>query len=294
MLDIFKYSSLELRKQEGQCIPRGPSFERAKIEEIRLPMCTIAFRAPRHSPSRRHDLEQYGVRARYDLERTKSIGSVFVPSDSWQEVDICWRRWAFYGPWFTGYKGDVGIAIHALGTKTVNPGVNFLYPAALEVAIQGYLTSFYGHKIYNKLKLTPYYRAPVNWTPVNGLPVPAVQFDVEETSSYIQRYRYVCFPVARDRLLIIRLDYEQSCTGNWADKDAKISPEPMLDLINNIISSITLIPTPELQAEIDQAKVACKGKYSVSPKCQPFKWPADVDTDGLTILDYKKDRYKTG
>lgn len=292
MLDIIKYSSWRFRETEGQCIPRGPSFRRANVEVVRLPQCTVEFRAPRHSPRRQSGIEQYRVRTSYTLERTSSIGSLFMPSGSWEEVRICSRNWAFWGPWFTGYMGDVSFSMDVMSTEKANPRVNLLYPAALESAIQGFLTAFYGHEVYDKDKLTPYLKGPLNWTPLKKLPVPAVQLDVEEVSTFGRHQRYVFIPVSRDRLLTIQFDYGQSCAGNWKDKDAKISPKPMLDLIQNIISSIRLTPSPELQAEIDKARGACKGSYSVSAECQPFKWPADVDKDGLTILEYRKDRYK--
>ena len=295
MLDIIKYSSLEFRKHEGQCIPRGPSFARAKTEKVLLPQCALEFRAPRHSPLRRHAIEQYRVvpEKHYGLEEMSTFGSDFVPSDSWQKVRICSRTWAFYGPWFTGYMGDVSLSINVVGIPEGKPDVNFLYPAALETAIQGFLTAFSGHNVYDKDKLTPYYRGPVNWIPINSLAVPTVQFDVEERITSGYGYRYVVCAVSRDRLLVFRFRFLQNCSGKRADKDAKISPEPMLELINNIISSIRLTPSPELQAEIDKAKAKCAGEYSVPNECQPFKWPADVGKDGLTILDYREGRYKS-
>ena len=295
MLDMIKYSSLEFRKHEGQCIPRGPSFKRAKTIEVLLPDCALEFRAPRHSPLRRHGTEQYMVvpGKHYDLEDTSSFGTDFVPSDSWQNVRICSRAWAFYGPWFTGYKGSVYFSINAVGTSKANPAVNFLYPAALETAVQGFITAYSGHAIYDKKKLNSYYRGPVNWMPINSLPVPAVQFDVEESFTSGYRYRYVFFPVSKHRMLSISFIYVQSCAGKREEMDAKISPEPMLDLINSIISSIRLTPSTELQTEIDKAKAKCAGEYSVSSECQPFKWPADVGKDGLTILDYREGRYKS-
>lgn len=293
MLDIVKYSSLEFRQHEGQCIPRGPSFERAKSTEVLLPQCTLKFRAPRHAPYRRHPSEQYMVapgRLR-DLKDFSPIGRV-VPSDSWREAKVCYRTWAFYGPWFTGYMGAVNFSMEVVETTKVNSAVNFLYPPALESAIQGFITAYHGHELYDEVRLTPYYVGPINWGPIVGLGVPAVTFDIEECFSYGRRYRYVLLPVSANRMLVIRFAYRQSGSGSWEEIDAKVSPQPMIDLIQNIISSIRMTPSPELQVEIDKAKAACQGIYSVSPECQPFKWPADVDKDGLTILEYRKDRYK--
>ncbi|WP_428820348.1 hypothetical protein [Microbulbifer sp. MCCC 1A16149] len=292
MLDAIKYSSLELRKHEGQCVPRGPSIERAKIERVHLPLCTLEFRAPRHAPSRRFPAEEYKLRTNYSLDHLTSIGGSLVPSDSWRKVTICWRRWAFYGPWFTGYMGDVGFSVKVIGARERSTKFNLLFPSALEVAIQGYLTSLYGHKVYDRRKRSMYYLAPVDWLPINTMPVPAVQLDVIENLTRVIHCRKLFFPVSKDRLAVVTFDYSQSCAGKREAVDAKISPQPMLSLIESIVSSIRMMPNPEFQAEIDEARAACTGIYSVSPECKPFKWPADVDRDGLSILEYREGRYQ--
>lgn len=294
MLDIIKYTSLELRKHDGQCVPCGPSFKGAKTSLVQLPLCTLEFRAPRHSPYRRLATEQYQLAPEkiYDLNDLSSMGTDLVPSDSWKKLRICSREWAFFGPWFTGYKGGVFFSIRALGLSDPVSAISFLYPTALETAVHGFMTSYRGHAVYDKKRLTPYYKGPVNWAPITNLPVPAVRFDIEDRYTSGSRDRYVFFPVAKDKLISICFNYRQNCAGRQEEKDSRISPKPMLDLIESVISSIRLIPSAELQSQIDEAKVNSLSDYAVSSECQPFKWPADVAKDGLTILDYRAGRYE--
>ena len=293
MLDTIKYAPLEIRKRRDRCTPGGPSFERSKAALVQLPTGSLQFRAPRHAPKRAFRTEQISLvpGRNYDLSRTLPIREQLMPSRSWKAESICSRSWAFYGPWFTGYKGDVDFCVELLGTTKNNPDLNFLYPAALETAAQGYITALWGHEIYDKKKRTPYYQAPINWTPINTLPVPAIRLNVEEIPSYGSHRYYVFFPVAKDALVAVYCSYGQACSGNWEKKDATINPEPFVQLVENIIASVRFTPNPELQREIDAAKAACRGDYAVSSQCQPFHWPADVDKDGLTLMEYKPDRY---
>lgn len=294
MLDILKYSPLEFRKHQGQCTPQGPSFERTRLAKVLLPGGTLQFRAPHHAPKREFRTEQISLvpGRSYDLSCAKRCSDLWMPSRSWKFESICSRSWAFYGPWFTGYKGVVDFSMELLGTSRGNPDINFLYPAALETAVQGYITAYSGHEVYDERKQTPYLRAPVEWTPITTLPVPAVQFNVEEITAYSRHIRYVIFPVAQDTLVALYFAYGQASAGDWAEKDAKINPAPFRQLVENIIASIRFTPSVERQREIDEAKAACHGEYTVSRHCQPFRWPADVDKDGLTLLEYKPDRYK--
>ncbi|QKX15651.1 hypothetical protein [Microbulbifer sp. YPW1] len=178
----------------------------------------------------------------YDLNDLSSLGADLVPSDSWKKLSICSREWAFYGPWRTGYQGGVFFSVRALGLSDPNSAINFLYPTALETDIHGFMTSYLGHAVYDKGMLASYYKGPVNWVPVTTLPVPAVQFDIEERYTSESRDRYASFPVAKNKLLSICFNYRQNCVGRQEKKDSRISPKPMLDLIENVTSSIRLIP----------------------------------------------------
>lgn len=291
MLDAIKYSSLRLRDLDGPCTPCGPVFERARLSRIHLPLCTLELKIPRHSPRRGDKTEQTQILSDVYKLDGRNYNRNIMPSQSWEQELITNRKWAFNGPWFSGYKGQVAFSIEGIHTKQPSQTLNFLHPKAFEIAVLGYLTASEGHSLYDEGKMIPGYRAPLNWTPLNFLPVPAVQFDMlMATPGY--RHRLAFFPVSRDRLIHLRFDYWQACTGSQEVQDQKINPKPMQDLIDNIIRSIQLTPSPELEAELTEIRKICPD-LSVSPECAPLKWPADVDKDGITILEYDRRRYAT-
>lgn len=104
------------------------------------------------------------------------------------------------------------------------------------------------------------------------------------------RHRFVFFPASRDKLIRMKFTYWQGCAGSQAEQDEKISPKPMLELIDNIISSIQLTLSPEFEAELEETRKHCPD-LTVNPDCLPLKWPAHVDRDGITIIDYDKRLY---
>lgn len=292
MLDAIKYSSLQLRESKGPCSPRGPFFDKAKAETIRFPLCTLTLRLPRHSPKRGDETEQRKPhRGLHKLEGSSYNGDA-MPSESWQQSPVANRKWAFKGPWFTGYKGHVAFSIQGLTPLHQNPEMNFLHPKAFEVGVLGFLTARWGHKLYDEGKEIPYYQAPLNWTPLAHLPVPALQLDLGEAITSGSRYRMVFLAVAKNKLIHVHFQYWQGCTGSQQEQDQKIDPKPMQDLIDNIIRSIQLTPSPELESELAKIKKSCP-ELSISPECAPLKWPADVNKDGITILEYDKRRYTT-
>lgn len=294
MLDAIKYTSLKLRKHQNLCIPKGPNFVRAKKEVVTLCSGSLSFRSPRHAPYKKHESgEKRLLKDKiYSVGDTSSFSPRWIPSDGWLETSVFARNWAFYGPWFTGLKGKVSCSISIVNLNGGEGKLNFLYPAALETAIQGYMTAYKGYEIYDEENLSAYYVAPKNWQPVSRLKIPAAVFDTLEVFTPGSSQRLVIFPVSSESLIIFKFSLWQYCSGSKKEKDLKVSAKPMQDLINNIIESIEFSPTLELQDEIDQLKSSCDGDYTVSSECQPFKWPADVDKDGLTILEYKKNRYE--
>jgi|GEM_PF-651070 len=291
MLDFIKYTQIQLREREGTFVPHGPSFGRARPANIRLPLSTLKLKLPRHAPMRGGSFEEKKVyRGVYTLEG-RSYNRNTMPSQSWKQTLIANRQWVFNGPWFTGRMGQVAFSIEGLYPAKPNPKLNFLHPKAFETGVLGYLTASEGHRLYDEGRLTPYRRAPLNWTPLPNLPLPAVQFDMAEAEP-LARYRFVFFPASRDKLIHIGFSYRQACAGSQAEQDEKISPKPMLDLIDNIISSIRLTLSPGLEAELEEIRKSCPD-LAVSPGCPPLKWPAHVDKDGITIIDYDKRLYAT-
>ncbi|MFD1217127.1 hypothetical protein [Microbulbifer celer] len=168
--------------------------------------------------------------------------------------------------------------------------MNFLHPRAFESAVLGYITAESGH-VADESNGTPFQRGPLNWRSIEDMSVPAVVFDVRQTSYHGGgNYRLLFFPISAERIVVFSFSYTQYCTGPLEERDSKISPKPLLELIDNVIASMHFTPSAELQQAIDEVKQQCPD-LSVSPECQPLKWPAHVDKDGITIVEYDGNRY---
>ncbi|AMX01226.1 hypothetical protein A3224_00305 [Microbulbifer thermotolerans] len=287
MRNYIKYPPFRWREHKGQCIPRGPSFRWARMVTVRLTDCTLSLRLPRHAPRPGADSGEWRLLPRvYDLEG-QDHSDREMPSQSWLYEGIIARAWAFYGPWFTGCKGNVHFSLVGLRLSQPNPQINFLHPRALETGALGYITACWGHEVYGN---KAYYQAPLNWTPLQHLPLPAVRFDMRCVIQAGELKRFVFFPVGRDKLIKISFTCHQYATGTQEEIDARVSPEPMLELVENIISSLQVSLSPELQREVDAVREAYPDA-AVSPDCPPLDWPAHVDRDGLTILPYDEKLY---
>ncbi|QIL91582.1 hypothetical protein GNX18_18685 [Microbulbifer sp. SH-1] len=292
MLNLIKYSSVRLREHNGTCVPRGPAIGKSRPVIIRFPQGSLEIHLPKHAPMRNESIEELKIVKDVEPLIGCAHSNVSMPSQTWEQAPIGNRKWAFYGPWFSGLMGNVNFYIEGLNLTKPNEKLNFLYPSGFECGVLGYLTAAWGHELYDEARSKAYYQSPINWTPLSFLPVPAVQLDVQETVTSGSRYRKVFFPVSSDKLIHIHFSYRQTCAGSQAEKDRKISPKPMQDLINNIIRSIRLTPYPELNAELEEIRKASPD-LAISPECAPLEWPADVDKDGITILEYDKRRYAT-
>ncbi|MCW8126055.1 hypothetical protein [Microbulbifer halophilus] len=288
MRNFIKYSSLKFRKHEGLCIPRGPSFSSAKKVKVNLLGSTLEFHAPKHAPASTESIpERKASRSDYDLDGI-TFDEDLMPSESWKATSIFRRKWAYYGPWFTGLKGTLSCYIGGIHTAERNQRANFLNPQAFESAVLGFITACWGHILYDEGE--PYYRAPLDWEPLTKLPVPAVYFGMESTKIPTYRNKYVFLPISPEKIIYFSFAYLQSCSGHQAEKDEKISPKPMQELIDNIVGSIRLTLSPETQNIVDEIRKTCPD-LSVSSDCAPLKWPAHVDKDGITIIDYGETLY---
>lgn len=288
MRNFIKYSPLKLRKQKGLCIPRGPSFASARLIRANLLDNILEFRAPKHSPTSDESIEEKKVSSSIHKLNGRNHSDREMPSQSWKTANLFWRKWAFYGPWFTGDMGTASCHVSGIHTSIPSEHANYLNPRAFETAVLGFITALWGHELYEKG--IPYYKAPLNWTPLNQLPVPAVSFGIEATKIPTYMDKYVLFPVSKNRIICFSFSYLQHCSGSQEEIDKKISPKPMQELIDNIIDTIQLTLSPETQSAVDEIKKTCPN-LSVSTNCAPLKWPAHVDKDGTTIIDYDESLY---
>lgn len=291
MRNFIKYSKLKLRDRPDSCSPVGPNFESAGTQKVSLANTLLEFKAPSHDPSPYGETPQRRMRKEYSLsDNGQWINSNILPSESWRHTEIFFRQWSFCGAWFTGFMGTVSSYLEVIQLTEASSKVNFLHPQALETAALAYLTANLGHEVYDKDTNEMHYTGPLNWSGVSQLNNPAVQFDHETTFSGADPCRHLFIPVSHSHIAHFSFRIHQSASGTREQVDQKIDPAPFKELVDNIVGSIRVTLSPDAQASWNEIKQQ-NPEAKISDTCAPLKWPADVDKDGLTILDYDPKRY---
>jgi len=290
MRNFIKYSKFRLRDRPESCVAVGPDFSAAKLHSVLLAGTHLQFRAPRHDPSPYGSVRQIRMKKAYSLSHPRVLNWNMQPSQSWKSTKIFFREWSFCGPWFTGFMGDVSCYLEVIELNEPNPTVNFMHPQALEAAALAFLTATYGHSVYREKTGEMHYIGPLNWSTVEQLEVPSVQFDSERLMSGAAPERHVFIPISRSHIAYFSIRTLQSASGTREEVDKKVDPAPFKELVDNIVSSIQVTLSPEAQADWDEIKKN-NPDAKVSDTCAPLKWPADVAKDGLTILEYDPKRY---
>lgn len=275
VLDWFKYSRLEIRPLAFPCVPKGPNFANARNVKCLVAGNQLTIKLPRHSP----DLS---ITPQFSPKRDSALDFPFhdanadvMGDDSWRFSSVLFREWRFNGPWFSGVAGSLSIGIQVI--KPRNPSVNatFFHPKALEQVIASYLTSRRAHE---KTLGVANWQAPLNWQRTTSMPVPAGRFDVLPVNHGNGSPEHIFFfPVGDHFLLEVTFRFSQNCTGMRKEKDQKISREPMWELVNNILDSMTLTLSSENQAKVDKIKAECPD-YALSETFPPLQWSGSSKT----------------
>lgn len=281
MLEFIKYTRFKIREHQGFCMPKGPNFKSAKKYKYCLQGSDVSFNAPTQYHFFRPGSEQFTSSWKIDNLEDMSVHNLNTYGNSWSSSKIFIRKYALYGPWFTGEQARATFSVTAISPEDEQFNVNFLNPKAFETALAGYLTANYGYLISEDG--SPDYLAPINWEPVAGFPVPTARFRVE-SECWNDRISILSFPVSSSRILIFRFSFQQSSAGSFEEVDAIISPKPAQELIENIINSVEITPSEELKKELDEIRKTCPD-LSVSEEFPPLKWPAKVDDSGLHIVE---------
>ncbi|WP_301389074.1 hypothetical protein, partial [Thalassolituus sp. UBA2590] len=190
----------------------------------------------------------------YSLKSARVLNWNEQPSQSWQHTELFFRSWSFCGPWFTGHMGGVSCYLDVIQLVESNPQVNFMHPSALETAALAFLTATYGHRVYREKTGKMHYIGPLNWSTLEQLDVPSVQFDTEKTYSGANPVCHVFIPVSRSHIVRFALSIHQNASGTREEVDKKVDPAPFKELVDNIVGSIHVTLSPEAQADWDEIK----------------------------------------
>jgi len=265
----------KLRERSGFCTPKGPTIHSAENILFTLDGSTIRFSAPRHSSSYQ-SREALHPRRDYKLssETFRSFNRELVIDDSWKNLEIFYRSWGFYGPWFTGRQAELSLNIDVLTPTIPQAGVSYFHPRAFESSLANYLTFQYSK---SRVDGKPRWSAPVNWAVVNNLPCAAVMLNVNpvrETHYTGIATKHLFFPIGDEYLVHFEFEPHLIASGYMEEREKQIDPAPVNQLLNDIIASLRVTLSPEAQAQ--QAK-ALEGltDTSLTPTFPPLKWTDD-------------------
>ncbi|MBY6191687.1 hypothetical protein KUV22_14735 [Microbulbifer agarilyticus] len=203
-----------------------------------------------------------------------------MPSRRWGVACLFARRWAFYGPWMSGCKGELHASVAVIGRSDEHPlpDISFFNPKVFETLIMHYLNDRYGYENWEgHHSHVPRYHGPVDWKIHRHLPVPSASFKIcgrgeSLRDLYLRDYLFV-FPVSDQyfvEVCFIQDFYSRDKKGNLA-----FDKTPIQELQDKIFRSITLELGPEAQASVEKVKSKV-GSLHMCKDFAPLKWPTNI------------------
>lgn len=274
MWNSIKYLPLEWRARNNYCVPKGPDFNRARAVTIPIGGSLLRFKAPHHSPSNRHFAGIRLLPGRDALEGGARYGGGMMANDFWGIRVPFARDWAFWGPWMTGCKAQLGMSVTIVNRQKNHafPNISFFNPRAFEMVLANYLNDRYGHRCWDDIYAhICRYQAPVEWrTHDHRLPVPSASFTIfmlgYDGKSLSQPIYIFAFPIADEHFV------EVAFRPHFAWANPAYDATPVRELQEAIFDSITLKLSPEAQASYDKVKAECPDMRLTS-NFPPLKWP---------------------
>ena len=267
----------KFRESKQRVTPKGPSLGWTTRTQVDFSGTLLSFRVPKHKPVRVEREPIYPERS-YNLE-SLPLRVDFVDADSargrinpFRRRDIFFHSWVFCGPWFTGVLGELRFTLTLFQPVNYPQNFSLFHPRALEMVIGDYLDYRFADQL--NLSGAQNFIAPVNWQPLNDLPVNAVRLEVvpQLPSAPTRTTEHLMFfPLADELLVLCRFEPSRFKNLPSEEMDKRVDIQPMHDLMNDIINSIQLKLSPEAQAQ--QAK-ALEGLADTSliKDFPPLKW----------------------
>jgi len=290
MFDFIKYlpTEFEWRFNDNYCVPRGPSFARARRITLHIAGNQLGVKAPRHSP-RRSTVEQVRVLPGHDLLEDRKLShfsSASMPNDHWGYAVPLVRRWGFWGPWMSGCKAELAMSITVIGRQPEHAfrDISFFHPRAFEMVLVQYLNDSYGHRRWGDEgpdALIPRRHGPADWQRHNHLPVFSASCkiynqgpDPDITNNLSYPDHLFLFPIADQ--YFVQVTFVQHLYS--LDERGKLAfdPSPVQALQDAIFNSISLELSPESQASYNKVKAEV-GDMQLTPTFAPLKWPVGTE-----------------
>ncbi|MCX2842336.1 hypothetical protein OQJ59_11965 [Microbulbifer thermotolerans] len=282
MRNWIKYPPLEWRKRNDNCVPLGPRFSSASWASLLLAGSSLRVKAPRHCP-RRSKVEQVHVFPGRDEIYSSNLihySMGVMANDHWGCIPLLARRWAFYGPWMTGCKGELSLSISVIGRfdEYAFQNISFFNPRAFEMVLVHYLNDRYGHENWeNELSHIPRHHGPVDWLCHHHLPVFSASFKIynrgEDPNYLVLPDQLFVFPITEHHF--VKVSFRQDIYSFDKNNKPTFDTSPIQELQDNIFNSISLELGPETQAAYDKVKEEV-GDMRLSEEFAPLKWPTNV------------------
>ncbi len=271
MMNWLKYYPVKLRLAKKIESPEYVDLTHVKEQECTLLGSRLSFKAPRHRPQSSTIQGSSSLRKFEILSQgPMSFIDGLMSNDNWEYIPLFNRYWAFYGSWFSGVQTELHYSFTVIIKPEHQQGVSYFHPRAFENAIADYLNTKYGFKAYGG---EPSWSGPLNWKPVDYLPVFGVVFEIIPTKNNENSgNQSFFFPVSDKHIVEVSMKHVYSAMGTIEERKAKFDSRPMEKLANDIINSIRLELSPEIQAQWDRVKAECPD-MSLVKDFAPLKWP---------------------
>jgi hypothetical protein len=212
--------------------------------------------------------------------RLTGFSSVVMPNHHWGYVVPLRRSWAFWGPWLSGCKAELLMAITVIGRQPEYAfnDISFFHPRAFEMVLVQYLNDRYGHEHRGgDNSHIPRYHGPMDWQTHNHFPVLNASCKVykrtEDLSELIQPEHLFFFPITDKHF--VRIGFEQHLYSRDDQGKLAFDTNPIQALQDAIFNSISLELSPESQASYNRVKAEV-GDMQLTPTFAPLKWPVSA------------------
>lgn len=288
MRNFLKYPNIRFRMPGGVDSLHGVNFSSAKKVELKLDDNFITFKGPRHDPFV-SSIKQRRPWHGYNALECNRIDSDLMPSRNWSDLGVFFRDWVFCGPWFAGALTSLscsGLVITRSSEEAEcsSYGLSLFHPKVFETELCHYLTDYYGHRGEDEA----YYMAPLNWQSHHINSLFASRYDIASSGGSGPRRHHISFPITDKHIFILSFTVGSRNTDPINIKDGKCDyiqtgPKsfaydevPVLELMENIISSVKIELSSKNQAAYDKIKQENPDlNMHVSDTMLPLKWPAE-------------------
>ena len=281
--------ALKLRDNVGFVTPKGPNFSSARRVISEIDGTEIKFLAPRHQKFRGHIEKLEPARRITDNDRMflnwyNDQDVAKGRTDNWRIFEFFKHSWAFNGPWFTGRFASVHLIFNLTKIVNYSQSASLFHPRFMEQVVGDRLTFLYSHRFDEFNNNIQEYNAPLNWHPIDNLPVNGVQLDIE-AQPFLPHFvrRHVYFPILDDVFAHLVFAPSRPFAKPKAELDKLIDEQPMFNLIEDIIDSIEVTLSPEAKEQQETALAGLQETSLVS-HYPVLKWDNLSEYETLKVL----------